>query len=262
MSERSPLASYRETICDSALDPVSRHVALVLAMYMKGIDLTCFPSKVTLARRTGWSKRRVDRAIDRLEEAGYLAVRRSRGNRKNHYQGVIPHGATRTPLTMQDVHRDGASDDTRPCISDARTVHLTTPDGAPRTPESLLTRNESLSNAESTTTGKAGNQRTNKSINYWRYTGVRYTRGTHGTSHVRDPLGTDKPPFDWKYSPPEKWEVDAALEEREIERERWTPAEPDPRYGDGELEPLFSRSTPSNDPGGTNDDDIYRKDSR
>jgi hypothetical protein len=259
MSERSPLASYREAICDSELDPASRHVALVLAMYMKASDRTCFPSKLTLARRTGYSKRTVDRAIRQLEETGYLDVRHSRGNRKNHYQGVIPDGAARTPSTVQELHGKGASDDTRPCSSDTPTVQMTAPDGAGAAPESLLTRSESLSNAESTTTGKAGNHRTNKSINYASYTGCEYVRGSHASSYVRNPLGKDKPPPDWKYPPPGPREIDDELAmeeiEREIEAERRALARPDPRYGPGELEPLFAQPTSSEVLNDDDDDD-------
>ncbi|MBA2475284.1 MAG: hypothetical protein H0V40_04940, partial [Actinobacteria bacterium] len=32
-----------------------------------------------------------------------------------------------------------------------------------------------------------------------RYTGCRRTRGTHGSGHVHDPLGTDVPPADWPH---------------------------------------------------------------
>lgn len=44
-----------------------------------------------------------------------------------------------------------------------------------------------------------------------RYTGCRQVRGTHGTGHVYDPLGTDKPPPDWKHGYPSRDEVEAAL---------------------------------------------------
>ena len=44
------------------------------------------------------------------------------------------------------------------------------------------------------------------------YTGCRLVRGTHGTSHKRDPLGMDKPPYDWPYPKPTRAEVAAALE--------------------------------------------------
>ena len=44
------------------------------------------------------------------------------------------------------------------------------------------------------------------------YTGCRLVRGTHGTSHKRDPLGMDKPPYVWPYPKPTRAEVAAALE--------------------------------------------------
>jgi hypothetical protein len=43
------------------------------------------------------------------------------------------------------------------------------------------------------------------------YTGCRLVRGTHGFAHKQDPLGMDKPPFDWPYERPTREQVAAAL---------------------------------------------------
>lgn len=47
------------------------------------------------------------------------------------------------------------------------------------------------------------------------YTGARWVRGSHGASHVYDPLGTDIPPIDWPYDRPTRDEIRAALAERQ-----------------------------------------------
>jgi hypothetical protein len=43
-----------------------------------------------------------------------------------------------------------------------------------------------------------------------RATGCRVTKGSHGVSYVRDPLGTDVPPADWPFPAPSRAEVAAA----------------------------------------------------
>lgn len=54
-----------------------------------------------------------------------------------------------------------------------------------------------------------------------RYTGCRAVRGTHGTGHIYDPLGTDTPPKDWTHGYPSRDEVEAALSANAL------PGEPD-----------------------------------
>jgi hypothetical protein len=44
-----------------------------------------------------------------------------------------------------------------------------------------------------------------------RYTGCRYARGTHASTYVRDPLGTDRPPDNWPHPRPTQAEVEQAL---------------------------------------------------
>jgi hypothetical protein len=46
------------------------------------------------------------------------------------------------------------------------------------------------------------------------YTGCRFARGSHGGTHVRDPLGTERPPSDWPHPPPSREEIETALKER------------------------------------------------
>jgi hypothetical protein len=51
-------------------------------------------------------------------------------------------------------------------------------------------------------------------VNLSQYTGCRHLRGQVGTGTVYDPLGTEKPPFDWPHERPSRAEVLAALELR------------------------------------------------
>jgi hypothetical protein len=46
------------------------------------------------------------------------------------------------------------------------------------------------------------------------YTGCRLVRGEIGSAHVYDPLGTERPPFNWPYERPTRAEIRKALEER------------------------------------------------
>jgi DNA-binding transcriptional MocR family regulator len=80
---------WHDQICKSELDPTARHVGLALCWFM---DRTgqCYPSRPTLAERTGYSVRTVERALKRLEQAGDLRVQRGGGRGKtNLYVGVL-----------------------------------------------------------------------------------------------------------------------------------------------------------------------------
>jgi hypothetical protein len=46
------------------------------------------------------------------------------------------------------------------------------------------------------------------------YTGCRYVRGEVALSAVYDPLGTERPPFDWPHERPKRAEIKKALEEQ------------------------------------------------
>jgi DNA-binding transcriptional MocR family regulator len=76
-------------ITGSSLDSTAKHVALQLAMFMNGKGV-CWPSKARLVDTTGYGDRTVDRAIRRLEQAGYLIVNRTRGRTTNRYRALNP----------------------------------------------------------------------------------------------------------------------------------------------------------------------------
>jgi biotin operon repressor len=97
---------WRVAVRDSELDATAKHVALTLDTYMdrRGI---AWPSKPTLARDTGYTVRAVDRAINRLEQAGLLVVARSRGRRSNLYSAALnpvpSDGVEGTPTPYQEA---------------------------------------------------------------------------------------------------------------------------------------------------------------
>jgi hypothetical protein len=109
---------WRVAIRDSELDCTAKHVGHVISTYMNGAGVT-FVGKETIAKGAGLkSVRAVDNAIDRLEDAGLLTIRRSRGRHPNHYLASTPH---------PDAGFNPASDDTQPRTA----VHSTPHRGAP-----------------------------------------------------------------------------------------------------------------------------------
>ncbi len=90
----SPLFSWRSAICDSGLEPTTRHVALTLSLHMNERGGSCFPSQATLARETGLHDETVRLHLRRLREAGYLLVENDRSMKgrgtRNHYSATIP----------------------------------------------------------------------------------------------------------------------------------------------------------------------------
>lgn len=118
------LLAWRIAVRESELDRVAKLVALTLGIYMNRRGIA-WPSKQSLAEGTGYSIRTVDRAIIRLEQAGFLIVTRTAGRRSNRYTSVIhnpvtgdgvklsttPSAATPTPsrVTFNPVTGDGGS---------------------------------------------------------------------------------------------------------------------------------------------------------
>lgn len=99
MTERALLAKWRDALRDSDLDPVAKTVGFTISTYWNGRGLSAFPSKETIAKGAGLrSVRAADRAVLRLERAGFLNVSRSRGRSSNTYTASTPnptpHGET------------------------------------------------------------------------------------------------------------------------------------------------------------------------
>lgn len=81
--------AWRVAVRDSDLDATAKHVALTLSVYMNRRGIA-WPSRVSLAAGTSRTIRTVERAVARLEQAGFLVVARSTGRRSNLYCAVIP----------------------------------------------------------------------------------------------------------------------------------------------------------------------------
>ncbi len=97
-----PLFDWRSAICDSDLEPISRHVALTLSLHMSVRGDSCFPSMVTLAGESGLDERTVRRHIRALRESGWISVRLGGGRgRSNHYSASIPKGGHTDTLSSE-----------------------------------------------------------------------------------------------------------------------------------------------------------------
>jgi hypothetical protein len=93
---------------------------------------TCWPSKSTLARGAGKSKRTVDGAIERIAVAGYLLISQSRGRSSNGYTASTP-----TVHPAAGFARNGAGSDAQTCSDEHSTVQSTAPESALKLIESV-----------------------------------------------------------------------------------------------------------------------------
>jgi hypothetical protein len=118
---------WRDAIRDErSLDPMATLVAHTLSTFMNGHG-ECWPAKETIQEGAKLSSvRTVDRAVLRLEAAGYLTVRRTKGGKAstNRYVAVTPHPSAGYGS------RNPASDDTKPRISRRYTPYRETGESA------------------------------------------------------------------------------------------------------------------------------------
>src|SRR5262249_26213268 len=109
---------WRDAVRDSELDWLAKAALMTLSTFMNG-RAEAWPSKEALATGSGLSKRAVDDAIKRAEQAGYLSVSRTRGRSSNRYLGTVPNPAPDARSTLQELHgstlRNPAGDDSQPC---------------------------------------------------------------------------------------------------------------------------------------------------
>jgi Helix-turn-helix domain len=87
-------AIWRDAIRDSTLDRTSKAVAWCLSTYMDRHG-HARPSRATIAKGCSLTDRAVDKALASLEDAGYLAVARTKGgnSRVNAYAAIMPPAA-------------------------------------------------------------------------------------------------------------------------------------------------------------------------
>ena len=126
VTERALLAKWRDALRDSELDTTAKAVGYVIATYWNGRGLHAFPAKLTIAAGASLrSVRAVDRAVLRLEQAGFLEVERSHGRSSNTYAATLPTPHDGTGSTPS--HRTG-SNGSNPVPGDAQprtALHLT-----------------------------------------------------------------------------------------------------------------------------------------
>lgn len=95
-SVRAERYTWWRALRASSLTPTARHVALAIATYMDADGGGAWPSMATLSDDTGRSRRTVARAVQELEQAGYLDVSSGGGRRgdggyvSNRYVATIP----------------------------------------------------------------------------------------------------------------------------------------------------------------------------
>jgi DNA-binding transcriptional regulator YhcF (GntR family) len=96
-------------IRDAPLDSTAKAVAWALDSRMNGHG-ECWPSKAQLAGDTGYSARTVDQAVNRLELAGYVTVKRGNGRgHPNHYRLRNPAANDKKPRRKRHVNPAAAA---------------------------------------------------------------------------------------------------------------------------------------------------------
>jgi hypothetical protein len=98
-TRRSPTIAWRIAVRESDLDTTAKAVAYTLSTYMNG-RAVAFPSKETLAAGASVSKRAADRAVERLQLAGFLLVAKTKGRTSNRYAAALPTVSAPTGLTV------------------------------------------------------------------------------------------------------------------------------------------------------------------
>jgi Helix-turn-helix domain len=122
---------WKLAVRDSRYDPTMKVVAFVLETYMDK-DGYCWPGREAIAAGAGCDVRTVDRAIARLETAGFLRVHHSKGRKSNRYQATFPNRDTESPLNSGRESR-------LPGQRVAVTATLTTANGGTESPELVMT---------------------------------------------------------------------------------------------------------------------------
>ena len=92
----SPLFTWRSAICDSDLQPTTRHVALVLSLHMNERGGSCFPSQPTLAKETGLTDRAVREHLLILNAKGWIERKKQPG-RVDMYEATTPEAGSGVP---------------------------------------------------------------------------------------------------------------------------------------------------------------------
>jgi hypothetical protein len=98
--------TWKLAVRASDLDPTAKLVALTLDTWMSKAG-TAWPSRRSIASGAGLSVDAVDKAIKRLEAAGFLVVSRTKGRRSNSYQAIPqPDGNSRSERPLDEATAD------------------------------------------------------------------------------------------------------------------------------------------------------------
>jgi hypothetical protein len=112
---------WKLAIRASSLDATAKYVALMLDTWMDSAG-KAWPSRKSIATGASLSVDAVDKAIRRLEAAGFLLVSRTKGRRANSYQAVPQpdgNGRSERPLDAATADQNGPnSRSERPSTAD------------------------------------------------------------------------------------------------------------------------------------------------
>lgn len=113
MASRSFVVEWRDLVLSNRcpLRPIERLTACALAKHMDSNGGSCFPSQDTLAEECNCDARSVRRALDALEQHGWITrhqpdQRTGKGWRRTHYQATLPpHGEDTRSAPMNAMVR-------------------------------------------------------------------------------------------------------------------------------------------------------------
>jgi hypothetical protein len=189
--------TYRRALLGHASFEVVRLGVVLLDLAYTNRSLTFEAGNRLLRFEAHLHGRSLERARESLTGAGLLV-------------GVtIPRGRGRR--TLYELPEKAALERSYPDLADAAKVaaeKATEKAARKAAPE----RPRSDPDPRRTSAGQDGRPTSGWVYDLSSYTGARVVRGTHGITHVYDPLGRDRPPVGWPHDRPSKAEIRRALE--------------------------------------------------
>jgi hypothetical protein len=83
---------WREALCESSVDSTAKFVGLAISLRMNSEGF-CYPGRELIAAYSSFSVRTIELAVTRLDAAGWLYVKRSKGRVANRYYARLPQTA-------------------------------------------------------------------------------------------------------------------------------------------------------------------------
>lgn len=121
---RPGVYTWRAALTESGLPPVTRHVGLVLSLYMSEKGDSAFPGTKRMVADTGLSDRTVRDHLGRLVDAGWLVlVEQGGGRRANSYRAVIPTPAAPAGVDVPSTPVPAAGHPGSTCRAPRQQVH-------------------------------------------------------------------------------------------------------------------------------------------